>query len=1035
MAGKTPAITAGGTPALQNPGGEIMRAAGITILVILVLIVIALLVAPSFVNVNQYHGRIQADLSQRLGRPVTLGQMHLRLLPPRFRVENVSIGEDPRFGTGPFAQAQNLYVSVKLLPLLQKQLEIKSLELGRPRIELIRNPQGVWNFASLGQTTPSQAQPAKPQPPAPPKPAPAPAQATPNAPGQALSLDHLKITDGTVALTDEQKHQSRAVYDHIDVDLSDFAPNKAFNILASVRLPGKGAQTARLDGKIGPVNPSNMVATPVDATLKMNSVQLSGVQKFLNTEALAGTDAIISGELGLKNASGNFAADGTLTLNQAKVRGVDIGYPINADIKAADNLNADTINIQRGDIKLGPTPFSIAGTMNTRSSPAQIDLQLKATNASIAELARLAAGFGAGFNANTKVSGTLNADVHAKGATDKPELNGNLRASGVQVSGGQVPQPVKLSDVQLQLTPQSVRSNDFTASTGGTSVAAQFTLNNYTTANPVVEGSLKTTNADIAELLNIGRAYGVSALNGMKGSGVLTLDVHATGAIKNTSAMTFNGTGEVKNASIKAPSLTEPVAIHSANLHFTQNSAVVDNLAASVAGTNATGMMTMRNFSAPVVQFTLSADHMNIARLQQLTAAPGTQPQPAKRASTAWELVPAAEAQTRPAPAQPRSAPQAGKAPAPSIVEKMTGNGSIAVGQVVYDQLILNNVRSNVTLDHGLIHLAPVTAQLYKGQENGNITLDLRQTPMSIVVSTNMQGVDANGLLSSVTSLKNTLYGLLAANGNTNFRATTANDIARTLNGKLLLNLNNGRLAGIDLLNELAKVGKFAGFTQAAQPFTDIVKLSGGFDVSNGLAQTNNLQATIAGGTLAAAGAVNLATQALNMHLTAVLDKAMSQKVGGTSIGGFMNTALANRNGELVIPVIVTGTFQHPTFAPDLQKIAQMKMQNLLPTTGNPGQLTSGILGAVLGKKSGQQGGLGGILGSLGGQQPKPPQGNQPVANPQSPPPQQGAQQPPPQQQQKNKNPFGDVLNSILQQQKQKQQQQQQQQPQTPPPK
>ena len=54
---------------------------------------------------------------------------------------------------------------------------------------------------------------------------------------------------------------------------------------------------------------------------------------------------------------------------------------------------------------------------------------------------------------------------------------------------------------------------------------------------------------------------------------------------------------------------------------------------------------------------------------------------------------------------------------------------------------------------------------------------------------------------------------------------------------------------------------------------------------------------------------MNLADQSLNLHVTAVLNKALSQNVGGTKVGGFMNTALANNQGELVIPVIVTGTF------------------------------------------------------------------------------------------------------------------------------
>jgi hypothetical protein len=138
------------------------------------------------------------------------------------------------------------------------------------------------------------------------------------------------------------------------------------------------------------------------------------------------------------------------------------------------------------------------------------------------------------------------------------------------------------------------------------------------------------------------------------------------------------------------------------------------------------------------------------------------------------------------------------------------------------------------------------------------------------------------------------------------------------------------------------------------------------------------------------------------MHANAVLSKALSQQVGGTGIGGFMNTALANRNGELVIPVLVTGTVNHPIIAPDVQKLAQMKLNNLLPTTGNPGALTSGLSG-LLGGKGGQQGNaVQGLLGALGGkQQQQQPESDQQQGN---------AQQQKPQQQ----NPLGGVLGGLL---------------------
>src|SRR5882762_1409396 len=145
---------------------------------LLVLLVIALLAAPFFLDVNKYHDRIQTELQKKLGRQVSLGTMHLSLIPFAFKVENAVIAEDPNFPKGAnFAEAKELYVTAPLMPLLHGDVQIKSLELRQPKIELIRNAEGVWNFSSLAGTAPQQKgqQPQQQQP----QPANKPSAATP----------------------------------------------------------------------------------------------------------------------------------------------------------------------------------------------------------------------------------------------------------------------------------------------------------------------------------------------------------------------------------------------------------------------------------------------------------------------------------------------------------------------------------------------------------------------------------------------------------------------------------------------------------------------------------------------------------------------------------------------------------------------------------------------------------------------------------------------------------------------------------------
>jgi len=181
----------------------------------------------------------------------------------------------------------------------------------------------------------------------------------------------------------------------------------------------------------------------------------------------------------------------------------------------------------------------------------------------------------------------------------------------------------------------------------------------------------------------------------------------------------------------------------------------------------------------------------------------------------------------------------------------------------------------------------------------------------------------------------------------------------------------------VNILSELSRIGRFLNSSPAQSGSgTALKSFSGTLNIANGLATTNNLIAVLDAGSLSANGSLNLVNEGLDLHMTAVLANAASQSVGGTSIGGFLNTALANTKGELVLPVLVTGSMAHPVFAPDVQALAKMKLNHLLPTSGDPSQLTSGVIGSALGKK-GAGGVLGQFLNNTAGQQPNQTQNNE----------------------------------------------------------
>ena len=251
------------------------------------------------------------------------------------------------------------------------------------------------------------------------------------------------------------------MYRNIDVQLDDFAPKRAFGITLGATLPGSGAQRLSVRGKAGPIAKDDVAMTPFEGTAQFDEVSIAGAQRFLELEALEGTDAVLSGSATVRNQEGLVSSNGSLRLDNTRVRGVDIGYPIAADFDLTHALQTSTLTIKTGKLRLDKTPLSLTGTINLQPETPTLDVHATASDASLAEVARLASAFGVAFGANTQVKGTARADVKARGPATTPALEGHLRLRDVSISGADFKQPVRSDAIDLTLTPAEIRSNEF----------------------------------------------------------------------------------------------------------------------------------------------------------------------------------------------------------------------------------------------------------------------------------------------------------------------------------------------------------------------------------------------------------------------------------------------------------------------------------------------------------------------------------------------------------------------------------------------
>lgn len=490
-----------------------MRRFGILIGVAVAVIAVILVAAISRFDMDHYRTQIQTELEQRLGRKVELGNLKLKLLPLRLRVENLTISEDPNFGRQtPFLKTDTVDLSLRALPLLRHKVEIDAIEMQRPSAEMVKNAKGIWNFSSIGQGS-QQA-------------------STGSTTGVAIE-GNVILHDSQVAVTNLQMGQSRKIYDHIDAILRDFAPGKPFSIAAVARISSQGGQEISLQGKVGPLSGIAADRTPFNGALSLKRVAISGLRNFLNTPVLAKTDGIVSGETDIKTENGKVRGGGSVKLENVRINGLVVGYPITAQYNLAGDPVTNVVTIVSSTIALGSAPVSVSGSVNLQPSPAELDLKVGSEGASIGEVTRLASAFGVVFAPDAIVAGQMDGDLQVRGPDDNPELNGRVSARDLRISGKEVPQPVQIASMDLAITPEEIRSNNFEVRSGNTTAAARFGLAEYTSKSPKIDFAFRTMNANLPEVIAIARAYGTKGLAGINGSGTLNLDIHASGPVQS----------------------------------------------------------------------------------------------------------------------------------------------------------------------------------------------------------------------------------------------------------------------------------------------------------------------------------------------------------------------------------------------------------------------------------------------------------------------------------------------------------------------
>ena len=152
------------------------------------LLVVALVAAPFFIDVNAYKPMIVSQVKTATGRDLVLdGPIGLSLLPtPTVTVGNVKFFNAAGSKNPNMVEVKSVTVKPSLLGLLMGKIEVGEVTLVEPKIVLEINAEGKpnWEFApSVAEAKPAAAKPSSPRP---------------------LSLGRLTIDNGTLIFSDSK---------------------------------------------------------------------------------------------------------------------------------------------------------------------------------------------------------------------------------------------------------------------------------------------------------------------------------------------------------------------------------------------------------------------------------------------------------------------------------------------------------------------------------------------------------------------------------------------------------------------------------------------------------------------------------------------------------------------------------------------------------------------------------------------------------------------------------------------------------------
>lgn len=925
-----------------------LKIVAIVVGAIVALVIAAVIIVPLLFDPNDYKGQIASQARSATGRDLHIeGDLDLSVFPwLGVQTGRLSLENAEGFGDAPFLTLERADVRVKLLPLLQRRLEVGKIVVEGLRVDLQRDASGRTNWDDLIERDT----------------APAPEQGPEPAP--ELEIAGLELRDATVSWRDAQAQTSYVISglsletgalrpgEPVDVDLALTVADGVPGYTADLKLAG----TLQADTEAGRYGAD-------DLALEYVLREKDGKRSY---------EGSLTGKVSADTAQSVYSLQDVKLAGELPAMAPDApplriagAWSTARYDQAANVVAADDITLEAAGVKA--TVTQLQGT-NLQESP-RVTGVLDVAPFSLPELLKtLAVGLPEGADPSKLGTASLRAQVVAEPSAPSfaltnlraealgMRLEGELRSAGGKLAGtlrapefqtatlfaalgNALPQDVNLRAIDRLALDASFETDTTTgalvirnakASLLGTTVTADVRVTDLGGPTARYTGSVRTgavapqqvaavfgallpAGIEPKELgeLSIGTRFDMREADhvlelekldanaaGLHVTGALTLSKFpdATEYAGNLTVDRFNPRALMKRFGQKPPVTADPKAFRavsaSARIAATATSARLESLDLRVDQTRLSGSLAITDIDNPAYEFDLAIDDADVDRY--LPPMNKGEEQQEQIEETGDIVIPV------------------------DTLKTLRMSGKVQAKAIKIGGIRVSNLAATLAARDGLARLEPVSARLYEGEFSGAFTAEARGKTPAMTVKGQVTKMRVGQFLKDMSGGEEpTLTGRGTFNLELAGAGATYLQNLGSADGTVSFSLNDGAVAGLDLAHSLCTgfnlVKKLPKPTAKARKNSHFEQLSGSAVVTDGVATTKDLKGSTDFLTATGGGTIDLAKQTVDIDLTATMTAPI--KLAGCA-----------QTKELVgdsLPIDISGTITEPSVKPDFGQIVK----------------------------------------------------------------------------------------------------------------